>query len=76
MGIVILDCPKLRLGTVILDHPIDDLFLLKKIYMIFSIMFNYFRFCLDIFTTHLTFICLKCLFHMENHINVATTAQC
>ena len=28
-------------------------------------MFDDFRFGLGIFTTHLTYICLKCLFHME-----------
>ena len=31
-------------------------------------MFNDFRFDLGIFTTHLTYICHKCLYHMENHI--------
>ena len=31
-----------------------------------------FRFGLGIITTHLTYICHKCLFHMDNHINVVT----
>ena len=44
--------------------------------MIFFILFNDFRFGLGIFTTHVTYICLKCLFHMENHINGVTTVQC
>ena len=39
-------------------------------------MFNDFRFGLGIFTTHLTYICLKRLFHMENHIKGVTTARC
>ena len=33
--------------------------------MLFFIMFNDFRFGLVIFTTHLTYIRPKCLFHME-----------
>ena len=39
-------------------------------------MFNDYRFGLGIFTTHLTYMCPECLFHMENHINKVTTAQC
>ena len=39
-------------------------------------MFNDFKFGLSIFTINLTYICHKCLFHLENYINGVTTAQC
>ena len=48
----------------------------KLIICSFFIMFNDVRFGLVIFTTNLTYLCLQCLFHMENHINRVTTAQC
>ena len=35
-------------------------------------MFSYVKFCLEIHSTHLTMPCLKCLFHMENHIELAS----
>ena len=38
-------------------------------------MFHDFKFSLGIFTTHLTFIYHKCLFHIENYITGLTTAQ-
>ena len=39
-------------------------------------MLNDFIFGLGLFITHLTYIFLKCIFHMENQINRVTTAQC
>ena len=45
----------------------------KKLYAHF-IMFNEFRFGLGLFTTHLTYICLKFLFHIENYTNGVTSA--
>ena len=38
---------------------------MKNNHMIFLIMSHDFRFCLGIVTTHLTYQCPKCLFHME-----------
>ena len=46
----------------------DLRFRMKKNYMIFLIMFHDFRFGLGIVTTHLTYHCLKCLFHTKNRI--------
>ena len=53
----------------------DPQFRMTKKYMLFFKMFNGFRLDLCIFTTHLTYICLKWLFNMENHNNRVTTAQ-
>ena len=38
--------------------------------MLFFVMFNDFRFGLGIFTTHLTYICHKCPFHMKTTLSV------
>ena len=35
-------------------------------------MFSYVTFCREIHSIHLTMPCLKCLFHMENHIELAS----
>ena len=44
----------------------DLRFGMKKNYMIFLIMFHDFRFGLGRVTTHLTYHCLRCLFHAKN----------
>ena len=43
----------------------DLQFGMKKKNIIFFIMFHDFRFGLGIATTHLTYHCLKCLFHTQ-----------
>ena len=43
----------------------DIRFRMNKNYVIFLIMFYDIRFCLGIVTTHLTYKCPLCLFHME-----------